>query len=80
MRDIKPTNHNGSIQLKFSFGGKRYSFNPVPGGSYTSKRDLATANAIATRIQNDILAGCFDPTLDKYRLTPKTRPNHRPKR
>lgn len=79
MRDIKPINHNGSVQLKFSFGGKRYSFNPIPGGDYNNKRDMATAKAIATRIQNDILASCFDPTLDKYRLTPKTRPNNRPK-
>lgn len=71
MREIKPINHNGSIQLKFSFGGKRYSFNPIPGGSYTNKRDFTTVSAIASRIQNDILAGCFDPTLVKYRLDPK---------
>ncbi len=74
MREIKPNNNNGSVQLRFSFGGKRYTFNPIPGGSYTNKRDLATANAIATRIQNDILADCFDPTLDRYRLTPKAPP------
>ncbi|MES1024184.1 site-specific integrase [Gloeocapsa sp. BRSZ] len=71
MREIKPVNNNGSIQLRFSFSGKRYGFNPVPGGCYSDKRDLATARAIANRIQNDILAGCFDASLDKYRLTPK---------
>ncbi|AFY31803.1 tyrosine recombinase XerC [Calothrix sp. PCC 7507] len=71
MRAIAPTNNNGSIQLKLSWGGKRYSFNPVPGGHYTDKRDLLTAQAIATKIQNDILANNFDPTLDRYRLSPK---------
>ena len=71
MRDINPINNNGSIQLKFSFGGKRYSFNPIPGGDFDNKRDMATAKAIAIRIQNDILAGRFDPTLDRYRLSPK---------
>ena len=74
MREIKPINHNGSIQLKFSFGGKRYSLNPIPGGDFDRKRDLATAKAITTRIQNDILAGCFDPSLQKYRLDPKVAP------
>ena len=74
MRDINPINNNGSIQLKFSFGGKRYSFNPIPGGDYHNKRDLLTAKAIAVKIQNDILAGYFDPTLDHYRLAPKVSP------
>lgn len=71
MRNIKPINHSGSIQLKFSFGGKRYTFNPIPGGQYGDKRDMATSQAIATKIQNDILAGHFDLTLDRYRLAPK---------
>lgn len=79
MREIKPVNNNGSIQLKFSFGGKRYGFNPVPGGHYEDKRDMATAQAIATKIQNDILSGYFDPTLDRYRLSPKSTPNTQPK-
>lgn len=72
MREIIPINHNGSIQLKFSVSGKRYGFNPIPGGDFTNRRDIATAKAIATNIQNDILAGIFDPTLNRYRLTPKT--------
>jgi integrase len=76
MKAIKPLNNNGSIQLKFSVAGRRYSFNPVPRGSYSDKRDLQTSQAIATRIQNDLLAGCFDPTLDRYRLAPKaTKPS-----
>lgn len=79
MRDINPINNNGSIQLKFSFGGKRYGLNPVPGGHYDNKRDLAIAQATATQIQNDILAGHFDRTLDRYRLAPKATTNTQPK-
>ena len=74
MRAIKPINHNGSIQLKFSVSGKRYSFNPISGGDFNKPRDIAQANAIATKISNDILAGYFDPTLDRYRISPKTTP------
>jgi len=87
MRGIKPINNNGSIQLKFSFGGKRYSLNPVPGGDYNNAWDLSTARAIATKIQNDIRAGYFDPTLQRYKLAPisapptptKTKPEPKPK-
>lgn len=73
MREIRPINHNGSIQLKFSVAGKRYSFNPICGGDFSNKRDMASAYAIAVKIQNDILAGCFDRTLDKYRLVAKVK-------
>ncbi|MBW4558467.1 MAG: site-specific integrase [Trichormus sp. ATA11-4-KO1] len=78
MREIKPVNNNGSIQLKFSFGGKRYSFNPIPGGHFGNRRDLFTASAIANKIQNDILSGHFDSTLNSYRLSPK--PYAKPKK
>ncbi len=71
MRTIKPINHNRTIQLKFSHGGKRHTFNPIPGGQYNCAKDLATARAIAVQIQNDILAGYFDTSLNKYRLAPK---------
>ncbi|HEY9631244.1 MAG TPA: hypothetical protein V6C84_28475 [Coleofasciculaceae cyanobacterium] len=71
MRQINPVNNNGSIQLKFSVSGKRYSLNPVPGGTYGATRDMQTATAIATRITNDILSGHFDATLDSYRVSPK---------
>ncbi|MEH2183056.1 tyrosine-type recombinase/integrase [Nostoc sp.] len=74
MRKIEPSRNNqGSIQLRFSVNSKRYGFNPVPGGRFDNKRDLNTAQAIATTIQNDILAKNFDPTLDRYRLAPKPR-------
>lgn len=74
MRAIAPINNNGSIQLKFSVSGKRYSFNPIPGANFNNSRDIAQANAIATKITNDILAGYFDATLERYRLTPKAVP------
>lgn len=71
MRAIKPINHNGSIQLKFSVSGKRHSFNPIPGADFSNPRDIAQAIAIATKISNDILAGYFDHTLERYRISPK---------
>jgi integrase len=71
MKDITPIDDHGSIRLRFSCNGQRYNFNPVPGGHYATKRDLRTATAKATQIQNDILAGNFDTTLDRYRITPK---------
>ena len=72
MRKIEPINNNGSIQLKFSYAGKRYGFNPIPGGRYDNQRDINTARAIANQISNDILAKNFDVTLDKYRVVPKS--------
>jgi integrase len=70
VREIIPLNNHGSIQLKFTLNGKRYSFNPLQGANYSNERDLAQAKTVATRIRNDILAGYFDPTLSKYKLNP----------
>ena len=67
MREIISVNNSGSIQLKFSVNGKRYSFNPIKGGQFDNKRDLANAYATATKIQNDIIAGYFDSPLKKYK-------------
>lgn len=71
MKPIKPVNNHGSIQLRFSVSGKRYSFNPIPGGQYRSPEDLNRAKAIANQIRLDILAGHFDSTLNRYRVVPK---------
>jgi integrase len=79
MREIKPIDNNGSIQLKFSYAGKRYSFNPIPGADFNKARDLAQANVIATKISNDILAGYFDRTLERYRIAPKASADVKPK-
>lgn len=67
MRPITPINNHGSIQLKFSVSRKRYSFNPIPGGRYDNELDYQVAQQKATAIQLDILAGNFNPTLDRYR-------------
>jgi integrase len=67
MKDIIPIDNNGSIQLKFSIEGHRYTFNPIPRGRYSNRRDLQVASAIAIQIQDDILAGVFDASLSKYR-------------
>jgi integrase len=67
VRDITPINNNGSIQIKFTVNGKRYSFHPLKGGEYSNKRDLAQVRSVATKIQNDIIAECFDHTLNKYK-------------
>jgi integrase len=74
MRQINPINHKGSIQLKFSVNKKRYSFNPIPGADFSNKRDLASVQAIATQIHNDILANCFDSTLNKYKVKASASP------
>ncbi|MBD2079322.1 site-specific integrase [Leptolyngbya sp. FACHB-17] len=74
MRKITPIDNRGSIQLRFSVSGKRYGLNPVPGGSYSNKKDLEVAKAIALRIETDILTGKFDPSLDSYRLVQKAVP------
>ncbi|MBW4686919.1 MAG: site-specific integrase [Komarekiella atlantica HA4396-MV6] len=67
MQEITPRDNNGSIILRFSFGGKRYSFNPVPGGNYDDKLAIAKAEEIANRIYQDCIAGYFDSTLTKYK-------------
>jgi len=67
MKPITPINNNGAIQLKFAVIGHCYSFNPVKGGQYSDKTDLAKAQMVATQIQNDILADNFDSTLVKYK-------------
>jgi integrase len=71
MKELKPTNNNGSIQLKFTVEGKRYTFSPIPGGTYGKPQDMAKARAIASKIQLDRLSGHFDPTLNSYRLEGK---------
>jgi len=79
MRPINPLNNNGSIVLRFTLGGQRYHLTPIPGGKYGDRKDMAAAVMIATRIQNDILAGNFDVTLDRYRLVPEA-PKDKPKK
>lgn len=74
MREIKPTNNNGSILLRFSCNGQRYSFNPIKNGNYNNQKDLAKATAIGIQIKIDIDSGQFDQSLAKYGWLKKTKP------
>jgi integrase len=65
--EIIPQKNRQGIRLQFSVGGQRFSFSPLKGGKWASKRDQKIVAAIGTKICNDILAGAFDPTLEKYR-------------
>jgi integrase len=55
------------IRLRFTVESVRYEFQPFPRGKWDNRRDRQLVTAIATRIENDVLAGSFDPTLEKYR-------------
>jgi integrase len=74
MKEIKPTNNNGSILLRFSYNGQRYSFNPIKGGDYSNQNHLAKAITIGKQIKFDIESGEFDPSLIKYGWLKKIKP------
>ena len=65
--DIKPQKNRKAIRLQFTVESVRFSFSPIPGARWENKRDRNSVAAIGVKIQNDILAGNFDPTLEKYR-------------
>lgn len=67
MLNILPQKHGNGIRLRFTVEGRRFSFHPLPGGLWNEKRDREIVTTILTKIQNDIFAGNFDPTLEKYR-------------
>ena len=67
MLNIFPQKHGNGIRLRFTVQGRRFSFHPLPGGRWDDKRDQEIVVTILTKVQNDILAGNFDPTLKKYR-------------
>lgn len=68
--NILPTRNRCGIQLSFTVESVRYRFHPLPGGQWENKRDRQLVAAIATKVENDVLAGGFDPTLEKYRHKP----------
>jgi integrase len=68
MKTIKPLNNSGSITIQFQLEGSTYKFSPIKGAKYTDKIALGRATAIATQISLDISLGCFDPTLERYRI------------
>jgi integrase len=67
MRVIKPTNNHGTIQLRFSVQGHRYTLHPIPGAQYSDPGDLERVKAIAEQIALDVRRDIFDPTLERYR-------------
>lgn len=77
VKQITPQNNNGTIRLRFTLQGKRYTLNPVLGGRFDNPVDLAAANQIATQIQLDIATGHFDDTLQRYLPQP---PEQTPKK
>lgn len=65
--NIKPSKDRQGIRLQFTVESAPFSFAPLKGGKWENKRDRQLVAAIATKIENDILAGHFDPSLEKYR-------------
>lgn len=65
--NIKPSKDRQAIRLQFTVEGVPFSFAPLRGGKWESKRDRQLVLAIATKIENDILSGHFDPSLESYR-------------
>lgn len=66
MKTIKPSNNNGSIRIRWTVEGTRYSLSKL--GAWDSHQDQARANATATQIALDISLGTFDKSLDKYKF------------
>lgn len=66
MRVPTPRINNDSIVLRFTVGGKRYSFNPVRGGRFSDQSAFNKAKEIGCKIYSDVIAGIFDETLEKY--------------
>lgn len=65
-RKISPQNDHGTIRLRWSVKGKRYSLVPVPGGIWGDAQDMKRATTVANLISADIAMGQFDPTLARY--------------
>ncbi|TAH25829.1 MAG: site-specific integrase [Oscillatoriales cyanobacterium] len=67
MKDIIPKPDKGAIRLRFAIEGRNFAFYPLPKGRWEDKRDRQIVASIGVKIQNDILAGNFDPSLERYR-------------
>lgn len=65
--NIKPSKDRQGIRLQFTVEGVPFSFAPLKRGKWENRRDRQLVAAIATRIENDVLAGHFDSSLEKYR-------------
>jgi integrase len=65
--NISPQKDRKAIRLQFTVEGVRFSFSPLRGGKWENKHDRQLVAAIATKIENDIRSGHFDPSLERYR-------------
>lgn len=70
MVQIKPSNNNGNIRIRFTHKGKKYNLNPQ--GDFSNPLDLAKSNVLSTQIELDIRSGNFDETLRKYQPEPQS--------
>ncbi|HLO51138.1 MAG TPA: site-specific integrase [Kamptonema sp.] len=64
---ISPLKNRQAIRLRFTVEGQRFNFAPLSGGKWENKRHRQIVEAIGQKIELDILAGNFDPTLERYR-------------
>ncbi|NLR58151.1 tyrosine-type recombinase/integrase [Chitinophaga polysaccharea] len=65
--EISIEDHRGKIRLRWRYNGVRYPLN-LP-YAYTAE-NMHHATVKIAEIKLDILKGCFDPTLEKYREVP----------
>jgi integrase len=68
---INIENFRGRIRLRWRLDGERYSLN-LPYAYLPENLHHGTVKA--TEIKLDILKGCFDPTLEKYKPSPIVKP------
>jgi integrase len=64
-RKIGISNEKGRIAIRFMREGQRYSLMGL--GNWDSNSDRQKAEHLAWLIQTDILEGCFDASLERYR-------------
>jgi integrase len=75
VKPIQAIRHRDSIRIRFTYGGVRYGF--CTGGKWADRLDMVFAAAICARIELDIRAANFDPTLARYMgggVIPERRP------
>lgn len=70
-REISIENFRGRIRLRWRYAGERYSLN-LPYAYLPENLHHGTVKA--TEIKLDILKGCFDYTLEKYKPSPIVKP------
>ncbi len=67
MQQIRPLKNGSGIRLCFTHQGQRFNLG-LKALKWHSAADQATAAAIAARIMADVISGCFDASLDRYKL------------